>query len=55
MQTNVKKGDIIAEGKTKVIYQAVDNIDHVLIVSKDSITAGNGLKVNINLYYHNTI
>ncbi len=39
------KGAKLAEGKTKLIYQATDNAKHVLILSKNSITAGNGLKV----------
>jgi len=38
------KGNKIIEGKTKIIYQAKDNSKQVLICSKDSITAGNGLK-----------
>ena len=39
-------GEQIAEGKTKVIYKIKDNAQQVLIVSKNSITAGNGLKVS---------
>eukprot|EP01118_Nematostelium_gracile_P017676 TRINITY_DN762_c0_g1_i3.p1 TRINITY_DN762_c0_g1~~TRINITY_DN762_c0_g1_i3.p1 ORF type:complete len:264 (+),score=89.56 TRINITY_DN762_c0_g1_i3:84-875(+) len=37
-------GAPIAEGKTKKIYQSPTNPDHVVIVSKDSISAGNGAK-----------
>jgi len=39
-----KCGCKLAEGKTKIIFQATDNPKHILITSKDSITAGNGLK-----------
>ncbi len=40
------KGNQIAEGKTKIIYESLSNPkEHVVIVSKDDITAGNGLKV----------
>jgi len=37
-------GEKIAEGKTKVIYQVANNPQHVVMVSKNSISAGNGLK-----------
>lgn len=38
-------GNKISEGKTKEIYETIDNTQHVIIVSKNSISAGNGLKV----------
>jgi phosphoribosylaminoimidazole carboxylase / phosphoribosylaminoimidazole-succinocarboxamide synthase len=38
---------LLAEGKTKWIYQGADNHDLVILVSKDDITAGDGAKHDI--------
>ena len=43
MQT-LFQGDILAEGKTKIIGQCPDNPGMAIIVSKDDITAGDGAK-----------
>ena len=40
-------GRLLAEGKTKRIYQAAGNDDLVIVVSKDDITAGDGAKHDI--------
>lgn len=37
-------GELIAEGKTKIIRTATQKPQHVLILSKDDITAGDGAK-----------
>lgn len=37
-------GELIAEGKTKIIYAAKHNAEQVLVLSKDDITAGDGAK-----------
>jgi len=38
------EGDLIAEGKTKIIFATKNNPDKVHVVSKDDITAGDGAK-----------
>ena len=37
----IKLGDKVIEGKTKVVYKIVDEPNHVLLQSKDRITANN--------------
>lgn len=39
-----KKGPVIIEGKTKVIHEIVGDPSHVLVINKDRITAGDGVK-----------
>lgn len=43
----VTLGQLIAEGKTKKIYAHASNDELVFIVSKDDITAGDGVRRNI--------
>ncbi len=40
-------GEVLAEGKTKIIGQTRSNPDRVVVVSKDDITAGDGAKHDI--------
>lgn len=40
----MRPGNILAEGKTKIIYANADNPDTVLMYFKDDITAGDGEK-----------
>lgn len=40
----VKKGEQIAEGKTKIIYAVDGNTSECVVFSKDRITAGNAAK-----------
>lgn len=39
-----KLGSLVIEGKTKRVYNIKDNNDDVIIISKDRITAGDGVK-----------
>ncbi|XP_018327554.1 multifunctional protein ADE2 [Agrilus planipennis] len=41
-----EQGDIIIEGKTKVVFDLPNNPGHVLLLSKDRITAGDGVKAH---------
>lgn len=43
----MQRGLLIAEGKTKQIYAHLSNADLALIVSKDDITAGDGVRRNV--------
>jgi phosphoribosylaminoimidazole carboxylase/phosphoribosylaminoimidazole-succinocarboxamide synthase len=40
--SGVKVGDKVIEGKTKVVYEIPGTPHHVLLQSKDRITAGDG-------------
>ena len=40
--SGIKVGEKLTEGKTKCIYEIPDTAGHVLIQSKDRITAGDG-------------
>ena len=40
----MNKGSEVARGKTKVLYRSADRDDAVVVVSQDSITAGDGAK-----------
>ncbi|XP_041358340.1 multifunctional protein ADE2-like [Gigantopelta aegis] len=42
----VELGDKIVEGKTKIVYSIVNNSSHVVLKSKDCITAGDGLRAD---------
>jgi len=44
MAVEVERGEKVAEGKTKIIWEMAGDPDHVLIESKDDITAGDGAK-----------
>lgn len=46
LDTDLEFAKKLGEGKTKVILDLVKSPKEVLIVSKDSITAGNGLKAS---------
>lgn len=37
---------MVIEGKTKVVHDVVGDSNHVLVVSKDRITAGDGVKAH---------
>lgn len=39
--TEIKLGDKVIEGKTKIVYKIVDEPENVLLQSKDRITANN--------------
>ena len=39
-------GDLIIEGKTKQVYKLKNNPDHVYVLNKDRITAGDGVKAH---------
>ncbi len=46
MPSNVKLGKKLAEGKTKIVYEAA-NANEVILQFKDDITAGDGLKHDV--------
>lgn len=39
-------GKLIIEGKTKQVWEITDSHDEVLVLSKDRITAGDGVKAH---------
>lgn len=41
-----KLGKLIIEGKTKQVWEITDSPDEVLVLSKDRITAGDGVKAH---------
>lgn len=41
-----KLGDLIIEGKTKQVYDLPSQPGHVVLLSKDRITAGDGVKAH---------
>jgi ABC-type glutathione transport system ATPase component len=43
----MQRGLLIAEGKTKQIYAHPSDADLAIIVSKDDITAGDGVRRNV--------
>ncbi|GIY69563.1 multifunctional protein ADE2 [Caerostris extrusa] len=46
MTSEIKTGSLIIEGKTKRVFEIVGQQDNVLMISKDRITAGDGVKAN---------
>lgn len=40
-------GQVLIEGKTKIIHEIKDSVGHVLIQSKDRITAGDGARADV--------
>ncbi|KAG8200523.1 hypothetical protein JTE90_000598 [Oedothorax gibbosus] len=46
MASTLKTGALIIEGKTKKIHEIVGDPDHVMMIAKDRITAGDGVKAN---------
>jgi phosphoribosylaminoimidazole carboxylase / phosphoribosylaminoimidazole-succinocarboxamide synthase len=44
--TSVKTGSLIIEGKTKKVLEIVGDSENVIMVSKDRITAGDGVKAH---------
>ena len=45
--TKHQLGALVIEGKTKKIYQIVGNADLVTVISKDDITAGDGVQATV--------
>ncbi len=45
--TNHQVGEIVTEGKTKVVFGVIDRPDLAMLVSKDDITAGDGAKHDV--------
>ncbi len=43
----IKKGKVLTEGKTKIIYDKPDDETAVIVASKDDITAGDGAKRDV--------
>uniref|UniRef100_T1IGS4 PurE domain-containing protein n=1 Tax=Strigamia maritima TaxID=126957 RepID=T1IGS4_STRMM len=46
LSSDVKIGKLIIEGKTKIVYEIIDSPGHVLVKSKDRITAGDGVRAH---------
>jgi phosphoribosylaminoimidazole carboxylase/phosphoribosylaminoimidazole-succinocarboxamide synthase len=46
-KTKYAFGRLLTEGKTKWVYQGAGNENHVIVVSKDDITAGDGAKHDV--------
>lgn len=44
LRAELKLGQKLNEGKTKQIFELVDEAGHVLVQSKDQITAGNAVQ-----------
>ncbi|KAL8612918.1 hypothetical protein ACOMHN_034995 [Nucella lapillus] len=42
--SELKKGKVVIEGKTKIVYELQDSLGEVLLQSKDRITAGDGAR-----------
>ncbi|XP_023244282.1 multifunctional protein ADE2-like [Centruroides sculpturatus] len=46
MAGGVELGEVVIEGKTKIVYRIKDDADRVVLVSKDRITAGDGTRAH---------
>lgn len=46
MPSELRPGALVIEGKTKKIHEILGDPDNVLMISKDKITAGDGVKAN---------